>query len=414
MPCCIRRVCPICGKQGLLKLSEHLRQVHHLSSDDRQCHLKNAVFSPPITSLEMVSNQCMETKPYPTFQFKHPSMMMIVGPTQSGKTYFVEQLLKSNSIKYPSRKAKCIQWFYNQWQPLYDRLQSTLRNGITFTQGLPEVSDNLEDINDNVQNLWVLDDLMDEAVQSPIISQLFIRGRHRNLSVILLLQNMFAKGKFNTNISRNAQYMVLFRSPSDRKQMDMVAERIFTKDRPNFMRAYTKETEKPFGYIILDNHPRTTSDKQVVADVFGDCYAYPHITTSPYPVTQLPQSTTTTELGSIEEFKQTAKQSKRKVELEKPPAKKQKKRKVELEKPPTMKTKKMEKKETKPKVKRQRKSKIYKPRESSEEEEFDSEEEQFSYEDDSTSNFGTLSNLARTKCTSKTECTRNTECTSRT
>ena len=171
----------------------------------------------------------METEPYSTFQFKHPAMIMVVGPTQSGKSYFVEQLLKSNSIKYPSRKAKHVQWFYTQWQPLYDRLQATLGKGITFIQGLPEVNDNLENINDQVQNLWVLDDLMDEAVNSSVISQLFTRSRHRNLSVILLLQNMFRKGKFNTNISSNSQYMVLFRSPSDHKQMDIVAERIFAK-----------------------------------------------------------------------------------------------------------------------------------------------------------------------------------------
>ena len=169
----------------------------------------------------------METEPYPNFQFQHPSMMMVVGPTQSGKSYFVEQLLSSKRIKYPSSKTKRIQWFYTQWQPLYDRLQSALGKSITFTQGLPSVNDNLEDINDKVHNLWVLDDLMDEAVRSPIISQLFTRGRHRNLSVILLLQNMFPKGKFNKSISRNAQYMVLFRSPSDRKQMDIIAERIF-------------------------------------------------------------------------------------------------------------------------------------------------------------------------------------------
>ena len=106
----------------------------------------------------------METEPYPTFQFKHPSMIMVVGPTQGGKTYFVEQLLSSNCIKYPCRKTKRIQWFYTQWQPLYDRLQSTLGKGITFTQGLPSVNDNLEDINDKVHNLWVLDDLMEEAV----------------------------------------------------------------------------------------------------------------------------------------------------------------------------------------------------------------------------------------------------------
>ena len=36
--------CIICGKQNLLKLSEHLRQVHQLSCEDRQPWLRAAVF----------------------------------------------------------------------------------------------------------------------------------------------------------------------------------------------------------------------------------------------------------------------------------------------------------------------------------------------------------------------------------
>ena len=371
MPYTHRRMCPICGKQDLLKLSEHLRQVHQLSCDERTAYLKSAVFSSGFSSHEMKQNRCMETKPYPTFHFKHPAMMMIVGPTLSGKSYFVEQLLNSKSIKYPSRKAKRIHLFYTQWQPLYDRLRATHGNSISFTQGLPEVKDNLENIDDKVHNLWVLDDLMEEAVQSPIISQLFTRGRHRNLSVILLLQNMFPKGKFNTNISRNALYKVLFRSPGDRKQIDILAEQTFAKDRPNFMKAYTKETEKPFGYIILDNHPRTTNDKQVVADMFGDCYAYPYITKCPSPDVSLPQSITAPDRNE-----QPKPSVKRKVE--RPVSKQPVKRKTKSEKPPAKKAKTQSaKKQVKPlpkaqtKPKKSRKPTIYKPnfiRESSEEE----------------------------------------------
>ena len=73
--------------------------------------------------------------------------------------------------------------------------------------------------------------------------------------------------------------MVLFRSPSDRKQIDMVAERIFAKDRSNFMKVYAKETEKPYGYLLVDNQPKTPIEKQVVAEVFENCHCYPNITT---------------------------------------------------------------------------------------------------------------------------------------
>ena len=89
---------------------------------------------------------------------------------------------------------------------------------------------------------------------------------------------MFPKGKYNTDISRNATYKVLFRSPGDRKQIQIMAEQTFAKDRPRFMQAYHQETDRPYGYIVVDNHPRTTNEDQVVGNVFGDCYTYPHIT----------------------------------------------------------------------------------------------------------------------------------------
>lgn len=108
---------------------------------------------------------------------------------------------------------------------------------IQFTQGLPTLSEDLREINPKLNNVLVFDDLMSQATEIPVLSKQFTQGRHRNASVILLLQNMFPKGKFNPDISRNAQYMVLLRGPSDRKQIDIIAERIFAKDRPNLMSA---------------------------------------------------------------------------------------------------------------------------------------------------------------------------------
>ena len=115
---------------------------------------------------------------------------------------------------------------------------------------------------------------MAEATDSSVVARLFTQGRHRNASVILLLQNMFPKGKYNTDISRNAQYLALFRSPSDRKQIGIVGERMFDKNRDQFMTAYHRETAKPFGYLLVDNKPDTTSDKQVLGDIFGVCHVY--------------------------------------------------------------------------------------------------------------------------------------------
>ena len=54
---------------------------------------------------------------------------------------------------------------------------------------------------------------------------------------------------------------LMFRSPSDRKQIDIRAEQVFAKERSRFMDAYHRETAKPYGYIMMDSHPQTASEK---------------------------------------------------------------------------------------------------------------------------------------------------------
>ena len=315
-----RRACPICGKPNLLWPSHHLRQVHGLPSEERQWWLPRVSHHPtPIVPIERIEtpvilppNSCtvipvsnshvpcladnrppplpidtLETQPYPDFAFQHPYSMIVVGPSQCGKTHFVHQLLTHKCTVYPRKKPVLVCWCYNQWQPQYKEIQRDLGSNIRFCQGVPELDEDLNEIKTSKHTILVLDDLMAEAKDSPVVSKLFTQGRHRNASVILLLQNMFPKGKYNTDISRNATYKVLFRSPGDRKQIDIMAEQTFAKDRPRFMQAYKQETDRPYGYIIVYNHPRTTSERQVVANVLGDCYTYPHITSTSSPPSQI-------------------------------------------------------------------------------------------------------------------------------
>ena len=145
-----KRDCPICHKPELLYLSDHLSQVHQLSSDERKPWLKVSVFShattfpyvptlpfwgmqqqtmglnPPLTQPQAqtlsstprkvekpsarVLNRCLETRPYSDFKFNHMFSMLVVGPSQCGKTHFVEKILTENCIHYPSTKRKHIDW----------------------------------------------------------------------------------------------------------------------------------------------------------------------------------------------------------------------------------------------------------------------------------------------------------------
>ena len=196
--------------------------------------------------------------------------------------HFVTQILTKNCIGYPNpRKPRQIYGFYNQWQDSYKTLPKQLGNEIKSIQGLSELkenmSDDLREISTDYNNIFVFDDLMGGAVDSPIISRLFTRGRRRNASFIILPQNMFPKGKFNTDIAHNTQYIVMFRSPTDREQVDILADCSFAKHRPNFMDVYERETEKPYGYVLIDSQPGTAKEQQVVCDILEGCHSYPKI-----------------------------------------------------------------------------------------------------------------------------------------
>ena len=193
----------------------------------------------------------------------------------SGKSYFVKELLEKDHVHYEElRKCRKIHWFYGHYQDMFKDLRKSLGHDIYFREGLPTFQLNLSDIDPKYNNIIVLDDLMDLAVDIQIISKLSTQGRLRNASVILLLQNAFPKGKHNTSISCNAQYMALYRCSSDRRQIGIMAERIFDKQKSLFMSLYNDVTFKPYSYVLVDNKADTSVRRQIVSNVFGSCVSY--------------------------------------------------------------------------------------------------------------------------------------------
>ena len=67
-----------------------------------------------------------ETKAYPEFMFRHKFSLLVVGPTQCGKTFFFEKILSTDCILYESKKSRPIWWYYSQWQDRYKVMQSSI------------------------------------------------------------------------------------------------------------------------------------------------------------------------------------------------------------------------------------------------------------------------------------------------
>ena len=299
------RICPLCDKDNLKHLRVHLERIHHLNSQQRKPLLRIAKYQknydktaiivptqsqfskphvsvtqrtilakptvlPKIRKRKLVDYGEWIKKPYPDFQFKHPFSLMVVGPTSCGKTHFVRQLLEQKM------KSFMFEWYYNQPQKTYDEFEANVgHRRVFFARGLPKYNpDTLANIDPKQKRVIIIDDLMEESKDSKLVSKLFTQGRHRNASVILILQNAFPKGKYNTEISRNAMYAALFKSPADREMISRVGQRTFANENSKFMNVYRRETEKPYGYVLIDNKPETEPNYQVVCDVFSSPSRY--------------------------------------------------------------------------------------------------------------------------------------------
>jgi hypothetical protein len=136
-------------------------------------------------------------------------------------------------------------WCYGQWQPSYFDMLRTIPE-IEFNKGIPEDIDKGDYLDISQRNLIVLDDLMAQSGKDKRIADLFTKGsHHRNLSIVYIVQNIFHQGKEMRNISLNAHYIVLFKSPRDIQQIYMLARQINPGKVQEFMRSYEDATSRP-------------------------------------------------------------------------------------------------------------------------------------------------------------------------
>ena len=149
----------------------------------------------------------------------------------------MKSLLENAQKTISPPPQRIIWWQHITWQPSYFDMMRTMP-GIEFNQGIPDDIDNADYLDVSQRNLIVLDDLMAQSSKDKRIADLFTKGsHHRNLSIIYIVQNIFHQGKETRNISLNAHYIVLFKSPRDKPQISMLARQVNPGKVQEFMRS---------------------------------------------------------------------------------------------------------------------------------------------------------------------------------
>ncbi len=144
---------------------------------------------------------------------------------------------------------------------------NTLAENVRVSQDVPDSFEHI--CNDS---LIVLDDLMTSAY-TKAVCELFTKGsHHKNISVILITQNVFHQGKYCRDISLNCKYLVLFKNPRDKSQIFPLARQIYPENPSSFIKVYKEATAHAFGYLFLDLTQSVDDILRFQTDVFNKNY----------------------------------------------------------------------------------------------------------------------------------------------
>jgi hypothetical protein len=191
-------------------------------------------------------------------RFRCPSTTLVSGPSQSGKTSLVLNILNRGNQYF--RDPRCLQnilFYYKEWQPKYGEFDAALK--IQFINAVPtaaEVREKTAMFQSHGGSLIIIDDLMQDVTQD--VSVLFTaQSHHLNITVFLLTQNLFPKNSNFRDISLNATYLILFKNPRDVSQISNFARQYAPGKSKLITDVYRQATAEPHSHILFDNHQHT-------------------------------------------------------------------------------------------------------------------------------------------------------------
>lgn len=135
---------------------------------------------------------------------------MLLGSVQAGKTWWLRKFLKSlPEIIKPGHHFARIIYCYKMYQSVYDEMKKEVPL-IEFVQGFPkqifdELSEDAE-YETPVPTLILLDDLWDTLKNDPRLRDLYLTSRHLNVSVMLIIHNIYHQTQVLKDASKFMQF----------------------------------------------------------------------------------------------------------------------------------------------------------------------------------------------------------------
>ena len=124
-----------------------------------------------------------------------------------------------------------------------------------YSNDTQDVYKNIEDCNlgKKLKVLIVFNDMIADMINNkklnPIVTELFIRGRKLNISIVFIKQSYF---KVPKDVRLNSTHFFIMKIPNKRKLQQIALNHSSDIDFKDFMKIYKKCTKEPYSFLVND------------------------------------------------------------------------------------------------------------------------------------------------------------------
>ena len=192
----------------------------------------------------------------------HPYRILIVGGSGSGKTNALLNLINNQpDIEKIYLYAK--DPYDVKYQYLINKREKVGLDHFKDPKAFMEYSNDMQDVYSNIENcnpgkkrkiLIVFDDMIADMINNkklnPVVTELFIRGRKLNISIVFVTQSYL---KVSKDVRLNSTHLFITRIPNKRELQQIALNHSSDIDFKGFIKIYTKCTAEPYSFLVNDS-----------------------------------------------------------------------------------------------------------------------------------------------------------------
>ena len=116
----------------------------------------------------------------------------------------------------------------------------------------------------------VFDDMIADMINNkklnPIVTEFFIRGRKRNISIVFIMQSYF---KVPKDIRLNSTYFFIMKILNKRELQQIALNHSSDIDFKDFMKIYKESTKEPYSFLVNDTTLQSDNPLRFRCNLFG-------------------------------------------------------------------------------------------------------------------------------------------------